>query len=147
MNSGSSIKKTSVHALAHATFIISSDDILPEVWTDYFGVSPSQTIMKGRPYLLPSGRLSERLGRFNLWGLKSKPAVHSDQLEPHLRYLVKCLALPRADLREMVERSNAQMRFFCYWDNENGDRVPNVPEDIKVMMESLGGTVEVDEYR
>ncbi|EJO59334.1 hypothetical protein BURMUCF2_1274 [Burkholderia multivorans CF2] len=39
------------------------------------------------------------------------------------------------------------MRFFCYWDNESGDRIPDVPDDIRTMMESLGGTIEVDEYR
>lgn len=39
------------------------------------------------------------------------------------------------------------MRFFCYWDNESGDRVPDVPDDISAMMEAMGGTVEIDEYR
>jgi hypothetical protein len=39
------------------------------------------------------------------------------------------------------------MRFFCYWDNESGDRVPDIPDDIRTMMEALGGTVEIDEYR
>jgi hypothetical protein len=53
----------------------------------------------------------------------------------------------RSDLRELVERAGAEMRFFCYWDNETGDRVPDVPDDIRVMMESLGGEIEIDEYR
>jgi hypothetical protein len=39
------------------------------------------------------------------------------------------------------------MRFFCYWDNEIGSRVPDVPSDIRAMMEAMGGTVEIDEYR
>jgi len=38
------------------------------------------------------------------------------------------------------------MRFFCYWYNESGDRVPDVPDDIRAMMEAMGGTVEIDEY-
>ncbi|WP_235442751.1 DUF4279 domain-containing protein [Caballeronia mineralivorans] len=136
-----------MHTLTHATFIISSDGTAPEVWTDYFGVSPSRTITKGQPYLLPSGRLSERLGKLDLWALESKPAAHGDQLEPHLRYLIERLALPRTGLRELVERLGARMRFFCYWSNESGDRVPDVPEDIKAMMKALGGTIEIDEYR
>ncbi len=28
-----------------------------------------------------------------------------------------------------------------------GDRVPDVPADILALMESLGGAVEIDEYR
>lgn len=73
--------------------------------------------------------------------------MQSDALEPHLRYLINRLALPRADLRERLERAGVEMRFFCYWDNETGDRVPDVPDDIRTMMESLGGIVEIDEYR
>lgn len=60
--------------------------------------------------------------------------------------MIERLGLPRADLREHVERINARMRFFCYWSNESGTRVPDVPEDIRVMMEALGGTIEIDEY-
>jgi hypothetical protein len=39
------------------------------------------------------------------------------------------------------------MRFFCYWSNETGDRVPDVPDDIRALMEAMGGTIEIDEYR
>lgn len=82
-----------------------------------------------------------------MWGVRSKSVVKSDLLEPHLRYLVEHLGLPRADLPELLRRGNARMRFFCYWDNEAGNRVPDVPDDIRSMMEAMGGTVEVDEYR
>ncbi|NIF50913.1 hypothetical protein F3J19_02115 [Burkholderia sp. Ax-1724] len=39
------------------------------------------------------------------------------------------------------------VRFFCYWVNERGDRVPDMPGNIRTMMETTGGTVEIDEYR
>ena len=136
------------NTLAQATFIISSDGTPPEFWSAYFGVSPTRTITKGQPYVLPSGRLSNLPGTLDLWALESdSTTIHSDQLEPHLRYLVGRLALPRPDLRGVIERTGAKMRFLCYWDNESGDRTPDVPEDIRVMMESLGGSVEIDEYR
>ncbi|WP_134165783.1 hypothetical protein [Paraburkholderia caballeronis] len=61
-----------------------------------------------------------------------------------MQYLV---GLPRADLPDLLNKQAARMRFFCYWDNETGDRVPDVPADIRAMMDSLGGTVEIDEYR
>jgi uncharacterized protein DUF4279 len=135
------------HQLAHASFTISGDDVDPEVWTHYFGVEPDTAIVKDAPFITPSGRTSRVPGRTGVWGIRSNPAVTSDLLEPHLRYLIERLRLPRTDLREAVERIGARMRFFCYWDNYSGERVPEVPEDIKSMMESIGGTVEIDEYR
>ncbi|MFC4709023.1 MULTISPECIES: DUF4279 domain-containing protein [Paraburkholderia] len=135
------------NTLAYATFIISSEDTHPDTWTGFFGIFPSRTITRGQPYQLPSGRLSSRPGKLNLWALESKAAVHSDRLEPHLRYLLERLKLPREGLRERIEKAGAQMRFFCYWDNEMGNRVPYVSDATRQLIESLGGVVEIDEYR
>jgi len=55
--------------------------------------------------------------------------------------------LPRADLHELVRRQGGKMATCCYWMNEAGDRVPDVPDDIRAMMEAMGGTIEIDEYR
>lgn len=137
----------SKHQRAHATFAIYQDIESPEFWTAYFGVRPDISAVKGERRVTPSGKLSDFPARVGVWGIKSQAAISSDRLEPHLRYLVGRLALPRPDLREIVERTGARMRFFCYWDNETGDRVPDVPDDIRALMESLGGTVEIDEYR
>ena len=46
-----------------------------------------------------------------------------------------------------VERTDARMCFFCYWDDESGDRVPDVPDGIRAMTEAMGGTIEIDEYK
>ncbi|SAK61405.1 hypothetical protein AWB75_02622 [Caballeronia catudaia] len=135
------------HQLAHATFVIYQDIEPPEFWTKYFGVSPSRAGMKGQPRTMPSGRVSAFPWRQGIWSVSSKEAVTSDDLAPHLRYLAGLLNLPRPDLRELVVRTNAQMRFFCYWDNATGDRIPDVPESIRTMMEEMGGTIEIDEYR
>lgn len=135
------------HQLAHASFSIYQDTEPPEFWTAYFNVQPDTAIVKGKPFVTPSGRLSSGSGRIGVWGIGSKLHVRSDLLEPHLRYLVERLGLPRVDLPELLTRSNARMRFFCYWDNETGDRVPDVPADLRQMVEALGATVEIDEYR
>ncbi len=68
-------------------------------------------------------------------------------LTPHLWYLKACLSLPHADLPERLAQANARMRFFCFWVNESGDRVSDVPEPIRAMMETMGDTIEIDEYR
>ncbi|MFT4069965.1 hypothetical protein [Paraburkholderia sp.] len=54
-----------------------------------------------------------------MWGFDSEKTVCSERLEPHLRYLIQRLALPR----------------------------PDIAEDIRMMMEALGRTIEIDEYR
>jgi hypothetical protein len=135
------------HQLAHASFTVSGDLVSPDFWTRYFNVAPDVAITKGDPIVDPTGQGRLLARQTGVWGVRSKSAVRSDLLEPHLRYLVEHLALPRSDLRELVERAGAEMRFFCYWDNETGDRVPDVPDDIRAMMESLGGVIEIDEYK
>jgi len=135
------------HQLSYASFTISGDNVVPEFWTGYFGVQPDMAVTKGQLFTTSAGRSSRIPGRTGVWGLRSKSIISSDDLEPHLRYLIERLALPRANLRQLVERADARMRFFCYWDNESGDRTPDIPEDIKTMMDSLGGTIEIDEYR
>jgi hypothetical protein len=137
----------SEHQLAHATFHVMGDSVMPAFWTDYFGVKPDTAITKGEHFTTPSGRPSRAPGRVGVWGVGSKSFVRSDQLEPHLRFLVERLDLPRPGLRELLERKGVKVRFWCYWFDETGDRVPDVPDDIRAMMDSLGGVIEIDEYR
>ncbi|MFL9900515.1 DUF4279 domain-containing protein [Paraburkholderia fungorum] len=135
------------HQLAHASFSIAGDQVIPEFWTSYFGVKPDTAIVKGEPFITPSRRTSRMPERTSVWGVRSKSAVRNDLLAPHLRYLVEYLELPRADLRDLLNKQAARIRFFCYWANYTGDRIPDVPDDIRAMMESLGGIIEIDEYR
>jgi hypothetical protein len=138
---------TSKHQLAYASFSIYQDAEPSEFWTRYFAVAPDSAGVKGERFITPSGRMSAGVRRIGVWSVSSKAAVMSDELTPHLRYLVERLALPRADLPELLRQTNARMRFFCYWSNETGDRVPDVPDDIRALTEAMGGTIEIDEYR
>ena len=131
--------------LAHASFTISGDKVIPDFWTEYFEIQPDMARRKGDPFTTKHGRVIQTWT--GVWGVQSKREIRSDALEPHLRYLIQHLALPRSDLRSLIENVGAKMRFFCYWSNETGDRIPDVPEDIQAMMDALGGIVEIDEYR
>ncbi|MBB5469310.1 hypothetical protein HDG32_005457 [Paraburkholderia sp. CI2] len=137
----------SVHQLAHATFSISGEYVVPGFWRKYFAVVPDVAIAKGDPVVDPTrqGRVVTR--RTGVWSVRSKEVVRSDLLEPHLRYLVSHLNLSRDDFQRLLADKNAKVRFFCYWYNASGDRVSDVPTDIRIMMEAMGGTVEIDEYR
>jgi hypothetical protein len=133
-------------SLASVSFTISGDHVTPEFWTGYFGIAPTIVGVKGEPIRGPGGQGTAGR-RTGVWGIESSPAVASDELEPHLRYLMRRLQLPRNDLRTLLKQSGAKMRFLCYWVNETGDRVPDVPPDILATMNDMAGTIEIDEYR
>ncbi|SAK97646.1 hypothetical protein AWB75_07137 [Caballeronia catudaia] len=134
-------------SLAYASFTIYQDVERPEFWTTYFGVTPDRAGVKGEPRIMPSGRTAATPWRLGQWSVTSESAVQSDRLEPHLRYLLNLLDLPRADLPALAERTHAKMRFFCYWDNYEGNRVPDIPEDIRKVADAMGVEIEIDEYR
>jgi hypothetical protein len=136
-----------IHKLAYASFTIYQDAEPPEFWTGYFAVAPSRAGVKGQPRMMPSGRMASHPWRQGIWSVSSESAVNSDELSAHLRYLKTLLGLPRADLREIAERTGARMRFFCYWSNYSGDRTPDIPADIREMAEMQGIAIEIDEYR
>ncbi|WP_322044470.1 DUF4279 domain-containing protein [Paraburkholderia sp. J67] len=133
--------------LAAASFTITGDRVVPEWWTQYFGVQPDVSVTKGEPLEDRTGQGRSLVRRTGVWGIDSETAVHSDRLEPHLRYLIQRLALPRQDLKAHIESAGGKVRFFCYWVNEAGNRVPDVPDDIRTMMAVMGGTIEIDEYQ
>jgi hypothetical protein len=131
---------------AHATFTLSGDAVSPDFWTGYFGINPNISVIKGQPFITPSGCLSSVPGRTGVWGIHSKSAVHEDSLSPHLRYLISRLGLPRDDFLDLLRETGAMMRFLCYWDNYSGNRVPDIPNDIRDLVSSFGGAIEIDEY-
>jgi len=93
-----------VRQLAHATFHVMGDSLVPTFWTEYFGVQPDTAIAKGEYFTTPSGRISRMPGTSGLWGLRSETFVQSNALEPHLRYLADRLDLTRPGLRDLLER-------------------------------------------
>ncbi|KXV08264.1 hypothetical protein CR51_10760 [Caballeronia megalochromosomata] len=133
--------------LAYASFTIYQDVERPEFWTSYFNIAPHRAGVKGEPRIMPSGRMATTPWRLGQWSVSSKSAVQSDDLQPHLRYLLSLLNLPRADLPGLAKRTGAKMRFFCYWDNYEGNRVPDVPDDIRRIADAMGIAIEIDEYR
>ncbi|SAL19283.1 hypothetical protein AWB71_00917 [Caballeronia peredens] len=132
---------------AYASFTIYQDVERPEFWTTYFGVPPHRAGVKGEPRIMPSGRVAATPWRLGQWSVSSKLVIQSDFLDPHLRYLLNLLDLPRADLPALAKRTGAKMRFFCYWDNEEGYRVPDVPADIRDIADAMGIEIDIDEYR
>lgn len=135
------------NALANATLIISGPTVLPVFWTAFFGVTPSRTSTKGERFKLPSGRMSPRPAQLGLWAFSSGPGTKSDSLAPHLIFLQSRLSLPRRDARAFLEAQGATLALWCYWRNDSGARVPDIPPFAHEMMEAMGGTIELDEYR
>jgi hypothetical protein len=135
------------HPLAHATLYVTGPTVQPSFWTEYFGVKPSRSSTKGERFILPSGRISPRPAQLGLWGFRSGPHVKSDFLTPHLTFIKSYLSLPRSDARKLLKAQGATIALWCYWDNESGDRIADIPAFMYETMEKMGGTIELDEYR
>lgn len=67
-------------------------------------------------------------------------------MEFYLCYFIKYLFLLCLDLCEFIESVGVWVCICCYWDNESGECVLDVLDDICVFMELIGGVVEIDEY-
>ena len=133
--------------LAHASFTISGDHVSPNSWTDYFGVTPDLAISKGDPIPDPTGQGRNLTRRTGVWSVSSKGKIVSDELEPHLRYLIERLELPKEGFRNRVGQAEATVRLFCYWYNDTGNRVPHIPDDIRRLCEIDGIEIDIDEHR
>jgi hypothetical protein len=138
--------KDAAQTLAFATFTVTGDQVIPDIWTAYFGVDPDIAITKGSAFISPSGRISRLPGRTGVWGITSKNNVRDDLLDPHLRFLISRLMLPRNDLIAKLQKDHALMRILCYWADYAGNRRPTIGADISAVISSCGGTIEIDVY-
>lgn len=132
--------------LAYASCSIYGDRLDHCAWSNYFQTNPDFSAVKGMPFITPSGRLSTGVGRTGVWGCSTEKIIRADELDPHLQNLVTRLRLPRLDLPEMLRRNEAWMRVFCYWLNDTGARIPTIDPQLREVIESSGGFIEVDEY-
>jgi hypothetical protein len=133
--------------LAHASFTISGDQVLPNSWTDYFDVAPDLAISKGDPIPDPTGKARSLTRRTGVWSISSEGKIVSDELEPHLCYLIERLELPKEGFRNRVAQGGASVRLFCYWYNDTGNRMPHIPDDIRRLCEKEGIEIDIDEHR
>jgi hypothetical protein len=129
---------------AHATFLVDGDEN-PAFWTVYFGLEPDIFVVKGKPFRTPSGRMSSNLGRAGVWGYRSKQAVQSDTLDPHIEYLVALLRLPRADLPELLREREATTRLLCFWLSDETE-LPVIDRRLEEIVTASGGTIQIDHY-
>jgi hypothetical protein len=135
------------HPLAYASVSVYGDSLDPVFWTNYFGFTPDTVLIKGVAFTTPSGRPSKFPARTGAWGISSREAVVSNDLTPHIEYLVSKLLLPRPDLPKLLEQRGETMRCFCYWANYAGDRVPVIDPRLEAAIKESGGYIEIDEYK
>jgi len=135
-----------MHAKAYASISLYGDTP-PSIWTEYFGVEPDTVVIRGQLFKTPSGRMSKNPGSIGLWGCGSKFTVTSNKLNPHVRYLITRLALPRADLPALLEQRKSSMRLFCYWLCEHEADAPSIDRDLQDIVTQSGGIVAIDQYR
>ena len=131
--------------LAKASFGIYGNTVDTAFWTDYFKCEPSDFRAKSEDRgFAPSGRrYSIRPG---MWSLSTEVWVNNDLLDPHLSFLVTKLALPRPDLGALLRERTLTSRVFCFWQNDSGDRVPDVRPEYLDIFRACEIGFEIDEY-
>jgi hypothetical protein len=135
----------SPRVLAKASFSIHGDAVEPAFWTDYFGCKPTESrVWSDERGLAPSGR--RYAPRAGLWNLSTEASISNDHLDPHLSFLVTKLALPRLDLGALLRELAPKSRVFCFWQNDSGDRVPDVRPEYLDIFRASGIGFEIDEY-
>jgi len=120
-------------------------DTDPAFWTEYFGVEPDIFIIRGELFERPSGRMSTYPGRIGVWSCSSELAVEDDTLDPHARYLIARLHMPRADLPELLTKREATLRLVCFWQNSR-KRAPLIDQELQDIITRSGGTIDIDRY-
>jgi hypothetical protein len=130
--------------LAYAMFLINGDAVKPDFWSNYFRVHPYLSVEKGKPFITPSGRMNNHPGRSGVWGVSSDSAVSDPTLDPHIKYLVTHLALPRLDLPPLLSKIGARMYVSCFWSNIHGYRPHHISDELREIIHLSGGTIEVD---
>jgi hypothetical protein len=133
--------------LAHASVSVYGDDLDPDFWTSYFDCVPDRSLIKGVERLTHKGLPSGFAARTGMWSISSKEVVTSNDLTPHIEYLVSKLLLPRPDLLKLLEQRGETMRCFCYWANYSGDRIPVIDPRLEAAIKESGGYIEIDEYK
>jgi len=131
--------------LAYISFSISGETLEPEFWTSYFNTTPKIGYKKGDKFTTSSNRTIVR--PTGVWSFSSEPFVKRDLLTPHFYYLIEKLNLTRHDLKVKLNEQNVRARFFCYWRNENGDRIPDIPGSVKILADNINCEIDIDEYR
>ena len=105
---------------------------------------------RARPTSRPTGALHLRAAagrRFLAAGrYRAITWINNDQLDPHLSFLVATLALPRPDLGALLRERSLKSRVFCYWENDKGDRVPDVRPEYLDIFRTCEIAFEIDEY-
>jgi hypothetical protein len=131
--------------LAKASFGIYGNAVDIAFWTDYFKCEPSDSRAKSEDRgFAPSGRRYSI--RPAMWLLSTEVWVNNDLLDPHLSFLVAKLALPRSALGALLRERTLTSRVFCFWQNDSGDRVPDVRTEYLDIFRACEIGFEIDEY-
>ena len=101
--------------------------------TAKLGLEPQETMTKGLPHELPSGRLRE--ATVSGWFLSSEGQVASKDLRDHLDWLLDRLRPAAAGL-SVLQADEVRMEIWCRWDSASGHGGPTLePEQMRLMAE------------
>ena len=134
-------------AKTFASLRFKGDRLEPSQVTEILDEAPTTAYRKGEIYKRSRGQ--EIRGRTGLWLLSSRGHIQSEDLNDHLKYLVKIL-FPGGS-QERVERLHHLMRdghveadVGCFWQGGPGASPPTIAQEVRKALKKLPAEIETD---
>lgn len=125
----------------YVTLRIFSEEQHPNELTEYFGIEPTKTQVKGQKNELRTNKLIERNG----WFLSTEGKINSKDSRRHIDFLADKLLPINSKIKELIEK-NVKMDISCYWLSETGQGGPTLSPQQLTKLADLGIELWFDIY-
>jgi hypothetical protein len=132
-----------------ATLRFAGDELDPDEISRVIKEKPTRAYKKGQTYR-PGPRSPEISGKTGVWYFSTKHKLSSEDLVDHLNLLERLIS-PFADqhgrlreLREIMQRRNAQAHATLFWRGPPGAKKPAVPSAATAALRGLPADIEAD---
>jgi len=96
----------------HVSLVLADPDLDPQLISETLGITPTYTCAKGQIFTPPTSRrrrdASPQLSSKGYWELSSVSAIESNDVEPHVAWLVDKLRPATAQLANLPDRLNPE---------------------------------------
>jgi Domain of unknown function (DUF4279) len=109
----------------YVTLRIYCDLFQPDKLTEYLGILPSETQIKGQE----SKQLTNKLIEKNGWFLTTENIIKSKNRRRHIDYLADKLLPIKSKLKSLIA-DGSEVDISCFWESESGQGGPTVATTI-----------------
>jgi len=125
----------------YVTLRIYCDQLQPDEVTEFLGILPSKTQIKGQNNQLRINKLYERNG----WFLTTKDILSSKDCRRHIDYLVDKILPIKSKLQSLID-SGSKIDISCFWESKSGQGGPTLSKQQLLKLAELGVELWFDIY-